>query len=173
MQPNCVKSAEAGELTSESVQSAALPLEGVHYVHSSDGLPLGMLGVSDGVTDDTLQEHLEHTTGLFVDEARDALHSTTASQSADGGLGDTLNIVTQHFAMTLGAPFAEPFAALAPSCHGELLCRRRRSTKRCLATAISAPYIAYADAHQPVTHNRPCTFITVARQRALGERELN
>ena len=30
MQPNCVKSAEAGELTSESVQSAALPLEGVH-----------------------------------------------------------------------------------------------------------------------------------------------
>ena len=160
-------------LTSESVEGAALTLQSIDDVHGSDGLSLGVLSVGDGISDDVLKEDLEDSTGLFVDEARDALHSTTASQSADGGLGDTLNIVTQHFAMTLGAPFAEPFAALAPSCHGELLCRRRRSTKRCLATAISAPYIAYADAHQPVTHNRPCTFITVARQRALGERELN
>ena len=120
MQPNCVKSAEAGELTSESVQSAALPLEGVHYVHSSDGLPLGMLGVGDGITDDTLKEHLEHTTGLFVDEARDALHSTTTSQSADGGLGDTLDIITQHFPVPLGTSFAQPLAALSASSHVEV-----------------------------------------------------
>ena len=32
-------------LTSESVQSPALPLQGVDDVHSGDGLPLGMLGV--------------------------------------------------------------------------------------------------------------------------------
>ena len=98
MQPNFVNSTRGKrELTSEAVQSAALPLEGVHYVHSSDGLPLGMLGVSDGVTDDTLQEHLEHATGLFVDEARDTLHSTTTSQSADD----------DHFPVTLASTIME------------------------------------------------------------------
>ena len=32
---------------------------------------LGMLSVGDGVTDDVLQEDLEDSTGLFIDEARD------------------------------------------------------------------------------------------------------
>ncbi|KFK24315.1 hypothetical protein AALP_AAs45058U000100, partial [Arabis alpina] len=45
----------------------------------------------DGVTDDVLKEHLEHTTGLLVDETGDTLDSTTASQTTDGGLGDSLD----------------------------------------------------------------------------------
>ena len=43
---------------SEAVESPALPLEGVHHVHGSHGLPLGVLGVGHGVTDDILQEDL-------------------------------------------------------------------------------------------------------------------
>ena len=46
-----------------------MPLEDVHYIHGSDGLPFGMLGVGDDVTDDVLQENLEDTTGFLVDEA--------------------------------------------------------------------------------------------------------
>ncbi|MCP4453099.1 MAG: hypothetical protein GY809_16685, partial [Planctomycetes bacterium] len=42
-----------------------------------DSLPLGMLGVGDSITDDVLKEDLEDTTGLFVDEARDTLDTTT------------------------------------------------------------------------------------------------
>ena len=36
-------------LTSESVESTSLPLEGIDHVHGGDGLPLGVLGVGDGI----------------------------------------------------------------------------------------------------------------------------
>jgi hypothetical protein len=79
-------------LTSESVEGAALPPEGVDNVHGSDCLPLGVLGVGDSVPDDILKEDLEDIPGLFLDEARDTLDTTTASQKPDGGLGDALDV---------------------------------------------------------------------------------
>ena len=81
-------------LTSESVQGASLPLEGIDNIHSGDGLPLGVLCVGDSVPDNVLKEHLEHTAGLLVDETRDTLDSTSTSQTTDGGLGNTLDVVT-------------------------------------------------------------------------------
>ena len=36
-----------------------------------------------------LEEDLEDTTGLLVDEAGDTLHTSTTGEAADGGLGDT------------------------------------------------------------------------------------
>lgn len=54
-------------LTTETVQGAALSLQGVDDVQRGDSLALGVLGVGDSVTDDTLEEGLEDTTGLFVD----------------------------------------------------------------------------------------------------------
>ena len=42
---------------------------------------------------------------------RDTLHTTATSQTADGGLGDALDVVAEDFAMTLGAAFAEALAA--------------------------------------------------------------
>jgi hypothetical protein len=50
----------------------------------------------------TLQEDLEHATSLLVDKARDTLDTTTASEAADSRLGDTLDVVTQDLAVTLG-----------------------------------------------------------------------
>ena len=44
---------------SEAVETSPLPLESVDDVHGSDSLPLGVLGVGHGVTDDVLQEHLQ------------------------------------------------------------------------------------------------------------------
>ena len=104
-------------LTSESVQGASLPLQGVDDVHGCDGLSLGVLGVGDGITDDVLQEHLQHTTGLFVDEARDTLDTTTTSQTADGRLGDTLDVITQHLSVTLGATLSQSFSSFTTSRH--------------------------------------------------------
>lgn len=54
-------------LTTETVQGAALSLESVDDVKRGDGLALGVLGVGDGITDDTLEEGLEDTSGLLVD----------------------------------------------------------------------------------------------------------
>jgi hypothetical protein len=36
-----------------------------------------------------LEEDLENTTGLLVDETGDTLDTTSAGQTTDGGLGDT------------------------------------------------------------------------------------
>ena len=66
-----------GSLTSESVEGTSLPLEGIDYIHGSDGLPLGVFSVGNGITDDVLKEDLEDSTSLFVDQARDTLDSTT------------------------------------------------------------------------------------------------
>ena len=109
------------DLTTEAVQGAALALQSIDHVHSSDGLALGMLRVGDCIPDNVLQEHLEHTSGLLVDETGDTLHTASASKTADGGLGDALDVVAQNFTMALGASFAESFASLSASGHLEEL----------------------------------------------------
>ena len=108
---------EVGCLTSESVQGASLPLQGIDHIHGGDGLPLGVLGVGDGITDDVLKEDLEDSTGLLVDEAGDPLDSSPPRQTADGGLGDALDVIPQHLAVTLGASLAESLASLSTSSH--------------------------------------------------------
>jgi hypothetical protein len=54
-----------------------------------------VLSVGDRVADDVLEEGLEDGTSFLVDEARDTLDTTTASETADSGLGDTLDVVTK------------------------------------------------------------------------------
>ena len=54
------------ELSTETVEGTALALECVNNVEGGDGLSLGVLSVGDGITDDTLEEGLQDTTGLFV-----------------------------------------------------------------------------------------------------------
>ena len=51
-------------------QLTSLSLESIHNVERGDCLALGMFRVRDRITDDTLEEGLEHTTGLFVDHWR-------------------------------------------------------------------------------------------------------
>ena len=116
-------------LATEAVQGAALALEGVHDVERGDGLALGVLGVGDGVTDDVLEEDLEDSTSLLVDEARDALDTTTACETADGGLGDALNVIPKDLAVTLGASFSESFTSFSTSRHDELICAVKVPTK--------------------------------------------
>ena len=80
-------------LTAKPVEGAALALEGVNHVHGCDCLAACVLRVSYGIANDVLQENLEHTPGLFVDETGDTFHTATASKTADCGLGDTLDVI--------------------------------------------------------------------------------
>ena len=102
-------------LASESVQGATLALEGINDVHGSHSLAASMLSVGDSITDDVLEEDLEHGAGLLIDEARDALDTTAASEAANGRLGDTLDVITENLTMTLGASFSESFTSLSTS----------------------------------------------------------
>ena len=62
-----------------------------------------MLRVGDRVPDDILEEDLEHTAGLFIDQPRDSLDSSTPGETADGGLGDALDVVAKDLPVPLGA----------------------------------------------------------------------
>ena len=108
---------EGENLTAEAVQGTSLAFQGIDHIHGCDGLSLGVLGVSDGISDDIFKEDLEDTAGLFIDEAGDTLDTTTASETANGGLGDTLDVITQHFAMTLGASLSEALSSFAATRH--------------------------------------------------------
>ena len=44
-----------------------MALESIDYVQGGDGLALSVLSVRDSITNDTLEEGLEDTTGLLVD----------------------------------------------------------------------------------------------------------
>ena len=112
-----VKSLKTRDLTAEAVEGASLAFEGVHYVHGGDGLPLGVLRVSDRVPDHVLQKHLQYPAGLFINQTRYALDPTSAGQTPDGGLGDTLDIVTQNLTMALSAPLPQSFTTFASSRH--------------------------------------------------------
>lgn len=81
-------------LTSESVQGSALAFQGVHDVHGGDSLPLCVFSVCNRVSDDILQKDLEDSSGFFVDQTADTFNSTSTSQSTDGGLRDTLDVIT-------------------------------------------------------------------------------
>ena len=113
-------------LTSESVEGATLALQGVDDVHGGNGLPLGVLGVGDGVADDVLQEDFEDSAGFLVDEAGDAFDPAATSQTTNGGFGDALDVVPQNLAMPLGTSLAESFASFAATSHGEVeeICRK-------------------------------------------------
>ena len=102
-------------LTAKAVQSAALSLQSIDDVHGSDSLALGVLGVGDGVADDVLQEDLEDTAGLLVDQAADTLDTTTSGETSDGWLGDTLDVITQDLSVTLGATLAQTFTSFTTS----------------------------------------------------------
>lgn len=62
-----IVTARAKGLSTETVQGAALSLESIDDIERGDGLPLGVFGVGDGVSDDALQEGLQDTSSLLVD----------------------------------------------------------------------------------------------------------
>ena len=104
-------------LAAETVQGAALALERVDDIHGGDGLAASVLGVGHGIADDVLEEHLEDASGLFVDETRDALDTTTASETADRRLRDALDVVTEDLAVTLGAALSESLTTFTSARH--------------------------------------------------------
>ena len=85
-------------LTSESVQSSALSFQSIDDIHGGNSLSLGVLGVCDCITDDVLKEDLQDSTGLFVDQTRDTLDSSSASKTTNRRLRDTLDVITKNFA---------------------------------------------------------------------------
>ena len=99
-------------LTSETVEGLSLTLEGIDNIHGSDSLAAGVLSVGNRVTDDVLEEDLQHTTRLFIDETRDTLDTTTTGKTTDRRLSNTLDIVAKNLSVTLGSSLSESLSSL-------------------------------------------------------------
>ena len=117
--PRRAKSAR--DLSAESVDGSALSLEGVNNVEGGDSLPAGVFGVGDRVADYSLEEGLENSAGLLVDESGDSLDSSTAGETADCRLGDSLDVVPKDFAVALGSSLAESLSSFSSSGHDVLV----------------------------------------------------
>lgn len=67
--------------------------------HSKVSIQLGLVLV-------LTEKYLEDTTGLFINETRNTLDTTTTSQTPDSWFGYALDVVTQDLPVTLGATFS-------------------------------------------------------------------
>lgn len=104
-------------LTTETVQGSTLSLQSVDNVERSNSLSLGVLSVSDSVSDNVLQEGLQDTSDFLVDQSRNTLDTTSSGQSSDGWLGNTLNVVSQDLSVTLSATLSETFSSFSSTRH--------------------------------------------------------
>jgi len=77
-----------------------------------------VLSVGHCVPDHVFKEDLEDIAAFIVDKSTDALDSASASESADGGLGDALDVLAHNTPMTLlRSHFAKSLAAFASADH--------------------------------------------------------
>ncbi|VDD81516.1 unnamed protein product [Mesocestoides corti] len=93
--------------TTKAVESTTLAFQRIDHIHSSHGLAFRVFRVRDRIANHVLQKHLQHTTGLLVDETRDAFHAATTSQATDGWFRDALNIVTEDLPVAFSASLFE------------------------------------------------------------------
>ena len=77
-----------------------------------------MLCIGHCISDDILEENLENTTSLLIDEATYSLDPTSASKTTDSRLGDSLDVIAKDLAMTLSPSLSETFASLPSARHG-------------------------------------------------------
>lgn len=122
-------------LAAEAVQGATLALQSVDDVHGGDGLPLGVLGVGNGVANDVLEEDFQHAASLLVDQAGDTLDTATTSQTTYRWLGDALDVISEHLAMALSASLSQSLASFTATRHVESRRRLCSNAKRMMTSA--------------------------------------
>jgi hypothetical protein len=79
-------------LNAKSVQAATLALQSVDHVHRSNGLALAVLCVRNGVANHLVQKVLNDNADFFVNQAGNALHSSSTGQTTNGWIRDTVDV---------------------------------------------------------------------------------
>nr|CDP93707.1 Bm6506 [Brugia malayi] len=87
----------------------------IYNIHCCNCLSFRVLTICYSVTYDILQKHFQYATCLFINQSRNTFHTTTSCQTSNSWLCYSLNIVTQHFTMTLRSTFSKSFTAFTTS----------------------------------------------------------
>ncbi|KAH9603741.1 hypothetical protein KSS87_011343 [Heliosperma pusillum] len=74
-----------------------------------------MFSVGNSITDDILQEYLEYTASLLVNKTADTLDTTTTSKTANGRLGDALDVIPQDLPVPLCSSLSQTLTSLPSS----------------------------------------------------------
>jgi hypothetical protein len=101
----------------ETIEGLALALEGVDDIQCGDSLSPCVLGVCDGVSNDTFEEVTKDATDFFVDVAADSLDAASARQTPDGRLRNSLDVFTHDLSVSLGATLSKTLSTFAASRH--------------------------------------------------------
>ena len=107
------------KLCTKAVESTTRSLESVDDIEGRNGfptrecehtnsertkvkghIPLSVFSVGDGVTDDVLQEDLQDTTSLLINETRDTLDTATTRETTDSLINSAVHISNTKFAVT-------------------------------------------------------------------------
>lgn len=104
-------------LTSETIEGASLSLEGIDDIHGGNGLSLGVLGVCDCITNHIFEKDFQDSTGFFIDVSRNTLDSSSASESSDGRLGDSMDIISQNLSVAFSSRFSKSFSSFSAARH--------------------------------------------------------
>ena len=87
----------ASKIEDTHVDGATLTVQGPHNIRGAHSLTLAHFNHSANVAKKVLQEKLQVEPRLLVDVGRDALDAAAASEAADGGFGDALDVVAKDF----------------------------------------------------------------------------
>jgi hypothetical protein len=94
-------------LAPKTVQGFALAFECIDHVHGRHCFATGVFRVRDGIADAIFQEDFQYSTCFFINQSTDTFHTTTTSETTNGRLGYTLNIIAQDLAVAFGTALAE------------------------------------------------------------------
>jgi hypothetical protein len=84
------------------VDGSSLTVQRPDHIRSAHDLPLTHLDHSADVAKERLEEQLQVKACLFVDIGGDTLDAAAARKTADGGLGDALDVVMEDFSESGG-----------------------------------------------------------------------
>lgn len=104
-------------LTTKTIQGPSLPFKRINHIHGGHRLPPGMLSVSHSITNHILKEDLQNTSGFFINQSTDTLHTSSTSQSANCRLRNALNVVSQNLPVTLRSSLSQTLTSFSTTWH--------------------------------------------------------
>ncbi|MFS7905925.1 hypothetical protein Hanom_Chr01g00053431 [Helianthus anomalus] len=103
---------ETLNLTTKTIQSTTLSFQSIYNIHRRNSLPASMLSVSHSISNNILKKNLENSTSFFIDQPANTLHTSSASQSSNRRLRDSLNVIAKNLPVSFCSSLTQSLSSL-------------------------------------------------------------